>query len=103
MSDTNVGLGMAPHRKGCRCDECQLELLNSYVLLRRSNHENASALEDARNKVAELEAENEKMRLAILAHQSYTDRFLEGSVISLPHLRHDAALYAALTEEQTDE
>ena len=25
MSDTNVGMGMVPCRKGCRCMDCQLE------------------------------------------------------------------------------
>ena len=23
MSDSNVGLGMVPHRASCRCDECE--------------------------------------------------------------------------------
>ena len=25
--DTNVGIGMAPHRKGCRCSDCYIERL----------------------------------------------------------------------------
>ena len=27
MSDTNVGMGMAPHKKSCRCLECENERL----------------------------------------------------------------------------
>ena len=27
MADTNVGMGMVPHKKGCRCFECELERL----------------------------------------------------------------------------
>lgn len=29
MSDSNVGFGMAPCRKGCRCDECTIERLTA--------------------------------------------------------------------------
>ena len=27
MRDTNVGLGMVPHKKNCQCDECIIERL----------------------------------------------------------------------------
>lgn len=27
MNDTNVGLGMVPHRANCSCDECRVEHL----------------------------------------------------------------------------
>ena len=27
----NVGLGMVPHRKGCRCEECTIERLEAKV------------------------------------------------------------------------
>jgi len=27
MIDTNVGIGIVPHRKSCRCDECYMERL----------------------------------------------------------------------------
>lgn len=26
---TNVGIGMVPHRKGCKCDECEVERLSA--------------------------------------------------------------------------
>ena len=26
---SNVGLGMVPHRKGCRCDECEIDRLRA--------------------------------------------------------------------------
>lgn len=31
MSDSNVGLGMVPCRKGCRCDECTIERLTARI------------------------------------------------------------------------
>ena len=31
MSDSNVGLGMVPCRKGCRCDDCTIEHLTAQV------------------------------------------------------------------------
>lgn len=31
MNETNVGPGMVPHKRNCRCDECQLERLRDEV------------------------------------------------------------------------
>jgi hypothetical protein len=30
-SDTNVGLGMVPHKKSCRCDECEIDRLRQRI------------------------------------------------------------------------
>lgn len=49
---SNVGSGMAPHRKNCQCDDCTIERLRA---------ENAAL----RSRLAESEARHERVMAAI--------------------------------------
>ena len=41
--DTNVGMGMAPHRKGCRCSDCHIEKLERELAAANEKGENLHA------------------------------------------------------------
>lgn len=53
MNDTNVRLGMVPHRSNCCCDECENERL--------------------RKRIAELERKNAELRSVLLSVRNYPD------------------------------
>ncbi len=53
MRDTNVGIGMVPCRKGCRCDDCTIDRLQAHVNELQWKYDDACYSHDAREKEIE--------------------------------------------------
>ena len=78
MSDTNVGLGMVPCRKGCRCTDCQLEAKDQRIeRLEAKLDKNIHARWDANARIEELEA-----ALRSIAANTCCDKCQEAALVA---------------------
>lgn len=84
-NESNVGLGMVPHRKGCRCNECEVERLTAErakatAELEECKRQFAQSVCKYEGRIERLEAELEQSRedwakeFALHGHFTVKDR-----------------------------
>lgn len=69
MSDSNVGLGMVPHRASCRCDECETQRLRERIADLDRQLKQAKSERDVATAVNEYNAEQYEQERNSLTQQ----------------------------------